>query len=1817
MSIAFQISLDGSQVTTPVTTTANGIGFGIYDTVNGTFSYTVRISQLDFGNLFDSGVAETADTSDDVTTAHIHQGATGASGGVAFAFLNDGDLTQTHNADGSRTISGIWDTTDTPSIDPTYSTIFGNSTPGSDTGLYFNFHTTGNGGGEIRGQILGMSDENANTVNGTTGDDTLFGLGGNDTINGDAGEDSLSGGEGNDSLTGGAGQDTLDGGPGDDTMAGGTDADWYYVDSAGDTVVEDASGSDGDLIFSAITYTLGDHVENLDLRGDTFSVTDVKDIDGTGNAGNNSLGGNFGANRILGLGGNDTIVAQAGDDTLDGGDGDDSLSGGSGDDLLIGGDGTDVARIGVDSTSATVAMGANSVIVTSSRGVDIIMDDVENVAFNDQTLSYAQVMAMVPPPVERVYQFALNGAQANAGAGTGSSATGTGYGIFDPTSGNLTYSLTVSGLDFGSRLPGFNTRETADTADDVTAAHIHTGARGTNGGVAFNFLSDNDLTATLNADGSWTMSGIWDSSEGIDAFATALGSTMPGTDMPLYFNIHTTTNPGGEIRGQFVSSADDTANTIVGTPGNDTLLGRDGDDTIAGGEGNDSLTGGAGQDTLDGGPGDDTMAGGTDADWYYVDSAGDTVVEDASGSDGDLIFSAITYTLGDHVENLDLRGDTFSVTDVKDIDGTGNAGNNSLGGNFGANRILGLGGNDTIVAQAGDDTLDGGDGDDSLSGGSGDDLLIGGDGTDVARIGVDSTSATVAMGANSVIVTSSRGVDIIMDDVENVAFNDQTLSYAQVMAMVPPPVERVYQFALNGAQANAGAGTGSSATGTGYGIFDPTSGNLTYSLTVSGLDFGSRLPGFNTRETADTADDVTAAHIHTGARGTNGGVAFNFLSDNDLTATLNADGSWTMSGIWDSSEGIDAFATALGSTMPGTDMPLYFNVHTTTNPGGEIRGQFVSSADETANSIVGTPGNDTLLGRDGDDTIAGGEGNDSLLGADGADSLLGDGGVDILDGGDGNDILRGGADRDVLYGAEGNDTLFGEAGNDFLDGGSGVDQMFGGLGDDEYTVDDAGDVIVEQAGEGTDTVSQRSETYTLSQHVEHIVLSGINAHTATGNDLGNFIFGDRSTNTNLAKTLRGLGGNDTLLAGDADDRLEGGDGDDRLDGGLGADTLIGGAGNDLYFLSEAGDVIQESGNQGDNDRVAATFNINLSDVQYSSVEDLELLGTANLTGRGNSGDNVIFGNSGDNTLFGGDGNDTINGQEGSDAVYGGNGDDILRGAADHRTEAFSENLVGGQGNDTLLGAAGDDSLYGQWGNDSLTAGLGNDLLLGEDDDDTLFGEEGNDTLSGGDGNDSLFGGADFDSLSGGAGNDSLDGGDGDDRLEGGGGDDTLRGQSGTDTAVFSVSSTSVSVAGDASSLTVTSADGVDVVFNDVENFDFRGQTMTYAEVMALIVPIFDGTSGSNLLEGTSAAEQFNGFAGNDWIRPGEGNDTIDGGDGNDMVDFLSQPEVPGRTNLDFMLDLDLSAGRASLFNGDVNTLTNIERATGTIFADVMKGDANDNHLRGQGDYDWFLATEGNDTLEGGNGKDMVSFTGWGGNARPVTTDIFNISSIDFNGVRVDLNDPSNNTNLAAGQTFISIERITGSSYQDIFFGDGNENDFRGLGGYDFFVGSAGGRERYFGGAGIDTVSYFQSTSGVSASIRNGPIIDGEQAGYGTRGDAARDLYFSIENFIGSNHDDSLTGNNLVNQLNGLAGDDFIFGYGGNDRMKGGAGNDTINGGAGSDFAIFSGDRADYTITRTSSTEVTVDGLDGTDSLINVQYFVFDDTTSNIWEFSIV
>jgi Ca2+-binding RTX toxin-like protein len=460
----------------------------------------------------------------------------------------------------------------------------------------------------------------------------------------------------------------------------------------------------------------------------------------------------------------------------------------------------------------------------------------------------------------------------------------------------------------------------------------------------------------------------------------------------------------------------------------------------------------------------------------------------------------------------------------------------------------------------------------------------------------------------------------------------------------------------------------------------------------------------------------------------------------------------------------------------------------------------------------------------------------------------------------------------------------------------------------------------------------------------------------------------------------------------------------------------------------------------------------------------------------------------------------------------------------------------------------------------------------------------------------------------------------DDWLTPGAGDDNVLGGAGNDTIGFAVASSDITVVAFANGLTLTSTEGRDFIGNDVEFFQFSDATLTYAEVLAMNVPTITGTDAAENVNGTPGAELINALGGSDWITPGGGNDTIDGGSGRDMLSFYNLPDTPGRLNTEYRLDLDLSAGTAITSGPDVYQISNIERITGTIFADRIKGDAGDNELRGLGDYDWFVATTGNDTINGGTGQDMISYVDWQ-NAAPNTGDPFNPggsppASGTVTGVVVDLVNPANNTNLAAGDSYVDVERITGSGRQDVFYGDGNSNDFRGLGDYDWFVGSAGGRERYFGGDGIDTVTYFLSTAGVAASLRNGALVNGAETGRGTAGDAALDLYFEIEGLVGTNFNDSLTGNAGRNNLSGLGGDDFLFGFGGIDNLKGGAGNDTIDGGGSSDYALFDGNRADYVLTKTAANAVTVAGTDGVDSLINVEYFRFDDMDVTIWDLAL-
>ncbi|WP_417525593.1 M10 family metallopeptidase C-terminal domain-containing protein [Marinovum sp.] len=331
-------------------------------------------------------------------------------------------------------------------------------------------------------------------------------------------------------------------------------------------------------------------------------------------------------------------------------------------------------------------------------------------------------------------------------------------------------------------------------------------------------------------------------------------------------------------------------------------------------------------------------------------------------------------------------------------------------------------------------------------------------------------------------------------------------------------------------------------------------------------------------------------------------------------------------------------------------------------------------------------------------------------------------------------------------------------------------------------------------------------------------------------------------------------------------------------------------------------------------------------------------------------------------------------------------------------------------------------------------------------------------------------------------------------------------------------------------------------------------------------------SGNDTLSGGAGDDRLSGEIGDDWITPGAGNDTVLGGSGSDMVSFVDLAQAVNAS----LRTLSASSG------GDSYMLDGIENVTGSIFGDLIEGDGNSNRIRALGDYDWIVGSWGNDVIDGGNGRDMISYVSAPG------------------AVTVDLGAGQGTRGQANGDRYVAVERVTGSSHADLFFGDAGQNDFRGLGGYDTFVGSSGGRERYDGGSGQDTVAYYLSGAGVVASLLRG---------YGSAGDAARDLYTSIENLGGTSLGDTLTGDHGRNQLRGLAGDDFIFGNGGVDYITGGRGDDMIDGGAGWDYAVYEGARADYSIS-TSGPTTTIrhngGGADGTDRLTDVEVAIFSD-----------
>jgi Ca2+-binding RTX toxin-like protein len=268
--------------------------------------------------------------------------------------------------------------------------------------------------------------------------------------------------------------------------------------------------------------------------------------------------------------------------------------------------------------------------------------------------------------------------------------------------------------------------------------------------------------------------------------------------------------------------------------------------------------------------------------------------------------------------------------------------------------------------------------------------------------------------------------------------------------------------------------------------------------------------------------------------------------------------------------------------------------------------------------------------------------------------------------------MAGSANNDSLDGDAGNDTLVGNAGNDSLIGGDGTDQLIGGAGDDLYRIG-AGDGVTELANGGRDAVQllhTAAVNYVAPNNVEDVgvfdgegVVAGINI---TGNTLDNLLSGNDAANR-----LVGGAGNDELYGFGGDDTLLGDAGNDTLGGGTGGDSMAGAAGSDLYYVDDAGDIVNETmaGSSGI-DTVDVTMGEGLPLTTYALPTGVENASIDILNGSGGSftGNNLA-----NHITFDAVDSVTVNAAGGNDTVVGSEPVDALDGIT----------LDGGDGTDTL------------------------------------------------------------------------------------------------------------------------------------------------------------------------------------------------------------------------------------------------------------------------------------------------------------------------------------------------------------------------------------------------------------------------------------------------------------------------------------------------------------------------------------------------------
>jgi Ca2+-binding RTX toxin-like protein len=518
----------------------------------------------------------------------------------------------------------------------------------------------------------------------------------------------------------------------------------------------------------------------------------------------------------------------------------------------------------------------------------------------------------------------------------------------------------------------------------------------------------------------------------------------------------------------------------------------------------------------------------------------------------------------------------------------------------------------------------------------------------------------------------------------------------------------------------------------------------------------------------------------------------------------------------------------------------------------------------------------------------------------------------------------------------------------------------------------------------------------------------------------------------------------------------------------------------------------------------------------------KIIGHANLRGDSLEMDpnldiDVHFsGGPGPDLLRGGEGDDLLEGDDGADILHGHGGSNIMRGGADNDTlygSGGTDVFDGGPGIDT---AAWSDALI-PMGMDLRTMTFGgaaaNSTLIsieryrGTRLNDTMDGSEGDDQLIHGDGGDDIIrghGGNDL--LNGGPGEDTIDGGTGDDHIIGGPGIDALDGGPGTDTLSFLLAESPVT----ASLLTGLGSRGE--AFGD-----------TYANFEIIVGSGLPRSSGVPIF-GVPAEETgdiLHGDNGPNTIYGMDGTDEIYGHGGDDIL-YGNHPENPESALLPYFPGFEAD----KIFGGDGND---------TIYGhgddDLLDGEAGSDTLFGGTGNDHLidLDTASPDYLDGEAGYDRIS-----ADYSSTTAGITFITGQENSRVLPSGDEYHHMETLGtfltgSGNDTIRLAATLESEPVDKTIDTGAGNDLVVADSRESYPSHGRTQDELHGGPGIDTISFEQSTGGITANLTTNA----------TGGHAAEMTISGFENLIGSNFDDILTGTTVT---------EFILGGGGNDHL---------------------------------------------------------------------